>query len=156
MKYGVHRFFSVISISGIISLSSAQPSSETHPEDSLTMALCVNQEQIVSKRSGDFRIAYFMGETELNMKTMRGFLSLNGASSPFFRQFRTHRFIGIGMMVAGIGLIVADGYITKPAFPIISIGGIATSIWGIGVFIGANEKFRLAIYAYNRDICKIK
>ncbi|MBN1307428.1 MAG: hypothetical protein JXA18_05900 [Chitinispirillaceae bacterium] len=120
------------------------------------MALCVNQEQIVSKRSGDFRIEYYMGETQLNMKTMSGFLSLNGASAPFYRRFRARRILGLGMVAAGIGLIVADGYIPKPDFPLIAIGGIATSVGGVVVFIGANDQFRLAIHAYNKDICKIK
>ena len=97
-----------------------------------------------------------MNETELNMKTMSGFLSLNSASAPYYRKFRARRIAGIAMMAAGIGLAVADGYIPKPAFPVIAIGGIAVSAWGIGVFFGANQKFRLAIHAYNRDICNIR
>ena len=47
-------------------------SSEQNPTDTLTRSLCDNQEQIVSQRIGEYRIQYFMGETELNMKTMKG------------------------------------------------------------------------------------
>ncbi|MBN1578392.1 MAG: hypothetical protein JW913_17655 [Chitinispirillaceae bacterium] len=120
------------------------------------MALCVNREQIVSKRTGDFRIDYYMGETQLNMKTMCGFISLNSASAPYYHQFRARRISGVVMIVAGIGLIIADGYIPEPAFPVITIGGVATSVGGIVIFFGANDKFRLAIHVYNKDICKIK
>ncbi len=120
------------------------------------MALCVNDEQIVSKRISEFRIAYFMGETELNMKTLTGFLSLNGASKPFYRNFRIRRLLGGAMFISGIGLVIADSYIGKPSFPVISLSGIAVSICGTAVFFRANKQFRLAINAYNKDICKIK
>ena len=134
----------------------AQVRSPDQPQDSLTLALCSNPEQIVSRRSGDFKIEYYMGETQLNMKTMNGFLSLNSASAPYFRQFRIRRVGGIGILLAGIGLVVADGFIDVPQFPVYTLGGIATAIWGLTIFIGANDKFRLSVYHYNRDICKIK
>ena len=134
----------------------AQGRVDSAPQDSLTMALCSSVEQIVSRRTGDFRIDYYMGETQLNMKTMNGFLSLNSASLPYYRQSRIHRIGGLGVIVAGIGLIVADGFIPKPDFPVITLGGIATAIWGLTIVVGANDKIRLAIYHYNRDICKIK
>jgi hypothetical protein len=143
-------------ILGLISQAVAQGRVEDAPQDSLTMALCVNEEQIVSRRTGDFRIDFYMGETQLNMKTMNGFLSLNSASLPYYRQSRVHRIGGFGVILAGIGLIVADGFIPKPDFPVITLGGIASAIWGLTIVVGANEKVRLAIYHYNRDICKIK
>ena len=111
---------------------------------------------MIPRRSGDFRIEYYMGETQLNMKTMSGFLSLNSASAPWFKKFRARRLTGIGVVLGGIGLIVADGFIKKPEFPIITIGGIATAIWGLTIYIGSNDTFRLSVYHYNRNICKIK
>lgn len=151
----------VLLLSGIVlsfpvGLVSAQPPDTPPSDDSLTAVLCNNQEQIFSRRTGDFRIDYYMGDVQLNMKTMTGFLSLNSASEPIYRQFRRHRIAGIAMMIGGIGLVVADGYVAQPSFPLITLTGIATSIWGIGVFVGANDKFRLAIHAYNKDICRIK
>ena len=134
----------------------AQIRTPDQPQDSLTLALCANQEQIVSRRTGDFKIDYYMGETQLNMKTMSGFLSLNNASLPYYRKFRVHRVGGIGIIAAGIGLIVADSFIPKPDFPMYTFAGIATAIGGFTVIVGANDKFRLAIYHYNKDICKIK
>lgn len=134
----------------------AQPPDAPPPEDSLTSSLCNNQEQIVSRRTGDFRIDYYMGETQLNMKTMTGFLSLNSASEPLYRQFRRHRIAGVGMMVGGIGLMIADGYITQPEFPVATLAGIGSLVGGVVMFFGANDKFRLAIHAYNKDICRIR
>ncbi len=131
----------------------AQPS---NPEDSLTLALCDNPEQIVSRRAGDFRIEYYMGETQLNMKTMRGFLELNGASAPYYKKFKARRISGSLMMASVIGFIVLDNYVSRPSFPVITLAGIATSVWGFTVFLGANDKFRLAIHHYNRDICRLK
>jgi hypothetical protein len=143
-------------LSGVLSAVAAQSGTTDQPQDSLTMSLCNNPEQIVARRVGDFRIEYYMGETQLNMKTMSGFLSLNSASAPWFKKFRARRLTGIGVVLGGIGLIVADGFISKPEFPIITIGGIATAIWGLTIYIGANDTFRLSVYHYNRNICRIK
>jgi hypothetical protein len=156
MKYGRRLYYSILTLVFFTAQPFAQSPSTSFPEDSLTCALCQNNEQIVSKRNGEYRIEYYMGETQLNMKTMSGFLSLNSASNHQYRKFKAHRGGGIALVIAGIGCIVADGYITKPSFPFITFGGIAMSISGIVVYIGANEKFRSAIHAYNKDICKIK
>jgi hypothetical protein len=134
----------------------AQSAGDQAEVDTLTISLCNNQEQIVARQSGEYRIAYYMGETELNMKTMGGFLSLNSASAPLFRKFKMQRWLGVVAMIGGVGLIVADAKISRPAFPVYTLAGIATSIGGVVVFFRANDKFRLAIHAYNKDICHIR
>jgi hypothetical protein len=136
-----------------ISLLRAQ-SNERNPTDTLTRSLCNNQEQIVSKRVGEYRIQYFMGETELNMKTMKGFLSLNEASKPIYNSYRFQQVASWVLAIGGIGLIVADPRISRPKFPVISIAG-AVSI-GSGIYIGlrSNNTFFRAIYAHNKNICE--
>ena len=126
------------------------------PQDSLTRALCRNQEQIVAQRNGEYRIEYYMGDTQLNMKTMSGFLSLNGASAPYYKKFKAQRIGGIALVIGGIGLMVAEGKISRPKAPVFLLGGVTASISGFVVFIRSNNKFRLAIYHYNKDICKIR
>lgn len=126
------------------------------PQDSLTTALCNNEEQIVSRRISEWRIGYYMGETELNMKTMAGFLSLNSASKPLYSQYRLKKTAGWVLVVGGIAMIIADGQLTKPAFPVWSIGGVAVSVTGLVVGFKSNGTFRKTIHAYNRDICNIK
>lgn len=129
---------------------------QSPPEDSITASLCNNDEQIVSRRNGDYRIEYYMGETQLNMKTMNGFLSLNSASKPFHTKFRTQRLSGTALIIAGIGLVIADGFISEPSFPVFTLGGVTAAVSGLAIYIKSNDKFRLAIHAYNKDICKIK
>lgn len=126
-----------------------------YPQDSLTMSLCNNQEQIVSKRTNEWRIEYYMGETQLNMKTMSGFLSLNGASKPLYNNYGLQKIFGWVLFAGGIGAVVADGYVKEPDFPLLTLGGIGLSITGIVVGYNSNHTFQLAIRAYNRDICKI-
>ena len=149
-------FFILLQLLLFFSIAYCQPQPVSLPEDSLTAALCNHQEQIVARRTGTYRIDYYMGETHLNMKTMKGFLRLNGASNPYYRQFKMHRFGGFSLFFGGIGLMIADRYIDKPNFPVYTIGGLTAMISGIVVGFGGNGKFRLAIYAYNKDICKIK
>lgn len=148
-----HMLFCIV-VAGISSGFSQIYGSET--DDTLTMAQCVNQEQIVAKRTGDFRIEYYMEETHLKMKTMSGFLSLNSASKPIFTQYRTQKISGWVLFFAGIGLIIADGKISRPSFPIITLGGITSSVTGIVVGYRSNRLFRLAIYTYNKNICSQK
>jgi len=149
INYGVVSTFILV----ILQLSFGDTSL---PQDSLTTALCTNQEQIVSRRTNEWRIGYYMGETELNMKTITGFLTLNGASKPLFNQYRLRKTAGWVLFFGGIGLIIADGYIKGPPAPVLPLGGIAVSITGIVVGYKSNDSFRFAIRAYNRDICGIK
>jgi hypothetical protein len=126
------------------------------PQDSLTMALCKNDEQIVSRRTNEWRIDYYMGETQLNMKTMCGFLDLNGASKPIYASYRFQKNAGWVLFLGGIGMIIADGRISRPKSPVITLCGVAVSVSGIVTGYKSNEKFRRAIRAYNRDICNLK
>ncbi|MCX7727608.1 MAG: hypothetical protein N2053_12260 [Chitinispirillaceae bacterium] len=125
-------------------------------EDTLTRELCNSNEQIVARRNGEYRIEYYMGETQLNMKTISGFLELNSASKPWYKKYKAQKLSGIGLFLIGVAAIVADGYIKKPSFPVISVGGIGTSAIGLIVYVKANDKFRRAIYEHNKDVCKIK
>jgi hypothetical protein len=156
MKYipSIHYYISFVLLLPL--LAQAQGNSNQATDDSLTRALCRNQEQIVAQRSGEYRIEFYMGDTQLNMKTMRGFLSLNSASNPYYKKFRAQRVSGIACVIGGIGLMVADRYISQPKAPISTLVGIATSISGVVIFVRSNNKFRLAIYHYNRDICNLK
>lgn len=129
---------------------------EPFPQDSLTTEICNNEEQIVSRRTNEWRIGYYMGETELNMKTISGFLMLNAASKPQYNQYRFRKTAGWILFFGGIGLIIADGQISGPPEPLLPLGGLAMSITGAVVGYRSNGAFRLAIRAYNRDICNIK
>lgn len=137
-----------------ISLLHAQ-SSEQNPTDTLTRSLCNNQEEIVSKRVGEYRIQYFMGETQLNMKTMKGFLSLNEASKPIYDSYRFQQAANWVLAIGGIGLIAADLWVIKSEFPFFAVGVLSI---GSGIYIGirSNKTFFRAIYAYNKNICEMQ
>ena len=126
------------------------------PQDSLTCAVCDNQEQIVSRRINEWRISYYMGETELNMKTMTGFLSLNSASKPLYNQYLFSKIASRVLFIGGVGLIIVDSKFIDSDFPYATLGGIGLSVTGIVVSYKSNNTFRLAIRAYNRDVCHLR
>lgn len=140
----------------LLSLKHITFSQSYENEDTLTRELCNSNEQIVARRSGEYRIEYYMGETQLNMKTMSGFLELNSASKPWYNKYKMQKLSGISLFIMGVAAIIADGYIKKPSFPVISLSGIGISTMGLIVYVKANDKFRRAIYEYNKDVCKIK
>lgn len=139
----------------LLSFSTAQIVPTAASEDTLTAALCRNPEQIVSKLN-EWRIEYYMGETQLNMKTMKDFLDLNGASSPYFHRFNRMRIGGIALFFGGIVLAIADSYITQPEFPLATVTGLSAALTGSVLFFRSNNAFRMAIYTYNKNICQIK
>jgi hypothetical protein len=151
LKTLLHLFFLFLT-ANIVSSFAQMPL----PQDSLTTALCKNDEQIVSRRTTEWRIDYYMGETQLNMKTMCGFLSLNSASKPIYNSYRIQKTLGWIFFLGGVGLVIADGKISQPEAPVITLCGIVMSVSGIVTSYKSNEKFRLAIRAYNRDICNIR
>lgn len=125
-------------------------------QDSLTVRLCGHDEQIFTQRTSEWRIEYFMGETQLNMKTMSGFLSLNGASKPVYNRYLLEKYTGLALLFAGVGLLVADGRWIDSRGPYLAFGGIGISVSGIVVWYRSNETFRKAIWTYNKNLCKIK
>ena len=149
--YGIILF-----IIGCLSFVSAQDSDQ-NPTDTLTRALCDNQEQIVSRRVGEYRIQYFMGETELNMKTMKGFLSLNDASKPIYDRYRLMKAVSWMLGIAGIGLIGAvEPRVDTPKFPVYSVIGAGAVIGAFTIGIKNNRLMFESIYAHNKNICGMK
>lgn len=140
----------------LLTVVSAQKK-EQNPTDTLTRALCDNPEQIVSRRAGEYRIQYFMGETELNMKTMKGFLSLNDASKPIYNRYRYIKAASWILGIAGIGLIgVVEPKIDTPEFPLYSILGAGAIVGAVTIGIKNNRLMFESIYAHNKNICGIK
>lgn len=126
------------------------------PQDSLTVRLCDHDEQIFTQRTSEWRIEYYMGETHLNMKTMSGFLSLNGASKPVYNRYLFEKYAGWALFFTGVGLLVADGRWIDGNGPWVAFGGIGVSVSGIVMGFRSNETFRKAIWTYNKNLCKIK
>lgn len=122
-------------------------------EDTLTSAICKDNEQIVSQIDG-IRVQYTIHGYTINGKTAGGYLRNNPSSNPFFKRYRackTSAYIFTGL---GLGAIVTNMVISKGA-PLTLAG---CSLAGFGLFLNfrGNHLFRVAIHEYNKDICGIK
>jgi hypothetical protein len=97
-----------------------------------------------------------MGEYELNVKTVKGYLHNNAASKPFLNKYSALRVSSAVMAGVGFGLIGTNIALHKPMFAPVGIAGWTMVIGAGVVFFKSNGKFRIAIHEYNKNLCKIK
>lgn len=122
-------------------------------EDTLTQALCKHNEQIVSEVDG-IRVQYKIHGYTINGKTAGGYLHNNPASNPYFKRYqacKTSAYICTGL---GFGAIITNLVIGKGA-PL-TLAGVGLAGFGLYINFRGNHLFRVAIYEYNKNICRIK
>lgn len=120
--------------------------------DSLTAPVCRNPDQITAKIDGN-KIEYVMGEYQLNISTIKGYLYNDGASKPYLKKYNSFRGTSYLMLAGGLGGVVA-GFATGKS--LITIGGCALAGGGVIFYFKSNDKFRKAIHEYNKSVCTNK
>ncbi|NLL14904.1 MAG: hypothetical protein GX267_15990 [Fibrobacter sp.] len=138
------RFF-LFSIICYATLVSAQ-------QDSLTAPVCAHPDQIVAKLEGN-KIEYVMGQYQLNISTIKGYLYNDGFSKPYLKKYNALRGSSYAMLVGGVGLVIAGFSTGKTLF---SLGGLVTTGSGVVIYFKSNNSFRKAIHEYNKSVCSNK
>lgn len=121
-------------------------------QDSLTAPVCAHPDQITAKMDGN-KIEYVMGEYQLNISTIKGYLYNDGFSKPYLKKYNALRGSSYAMLAGGLGLVIA-GFSTGKT--LLSLGGLATAGGGLVIYFKSNNSFRKAIHEYNKSVCSNK
>lgn len=125
-------------------------------DDSLTAPVCMNPEQIIAKMDGN-KIEYVMGEYQLNMGTIKGYLYNDFSSRTYLNKYKALRTTSYLMFAGGLGLVIT-GFSNggSKAGTFLTIGGFSVAGTGLVFYFKSNLKFREAIHQYNKSICSNK
>lgn len=118
-------------------------------QDSLTAPVCSHPDQIIAKLEGN-KIEYVMGEYQLNISTIKGYLYNDGFSKPYLKKYNTLRGSSYVMLAGGVGLVIAGFSTGKTLF---SLGGLVATGSGVVTYFKSNNSFRRAIHEYNKSVC---
>lgn len=122
-------------------------------EDTLTQALCKNEEQIVSEMDG-IRVQYKIHGYTINGKTAGGYLQNNPGSIPCFKRYKACKTSAYICAALGLGGLITNAVINEGT-PL-TVASCCVAGFGLYINFKGNRLFRVAIYDYNKNICGIK